>query len=187
MIFESFPWKLELKRHLLLFRKWSETAKTKRARFYLERAVFLSAFILRKMMENRKLTDAARDRSIRCEAFRPIRPLSDRISRFSGSDTDDYDMTKPETVTMSAFELMSEIMHSYVFIHMMDDRDRVVTGFLVNSYHKRDDRLLLIEKQDFETILDDAIQDEVRQMSVFVHPTSGKILAEVRGRKRPKK
>jgi hypothetical protein len=113
MIFESFPWKMELKRHLLVSQKWSEKAKTERARFYLKRAVFLSAFILRKMMENRKLTDAVRDRSIRCEAFRSFRPVSDSISRFSGTDTDDYDMTKPETITISAFDLMSEIMHSY--------------------------------------------------------------------------
>jgi hypothetical protein len=186
MIFESFPWKMELKRHLLLLRKWSKNAKTKRARFYLERAVFLSAFILRKMMENRKLTDAVRDRSIRCEAFRPLRSISDRISRFSGTDTDDYDMTKSETITISAFDLMSEIMHSYVFIHILDDRDHV-TEFLVNSYHKRDDRLLAIAKQDFENILDDAIQDDVRRMDIYVHPTSGKILAEVKGRKRPQK
>jgi hypothetical protein len=186
MIFASFPWKMETKRHLLLFRKWSKKPQSDRARFYIERAVFLSAFILRKMMENRKVTDTVRDRSIRCKAFRPFSPLSNRISRFSGSDTDDYDMTKPETVTISAFDLMSEIMHSYVFIPVTDDRHRV-TGFLVNSYHKRDDRLLLIGKQNFEGILEDAIQDDVREMQIYVHPTSGKILAEVKGHKRPKK
>ncbi|MGX1325435.1 hypothetical protein AB7M17_008943 [Bradyrhizobium sp. USDA 377] len=186
MIFESYPWKMELNRHLVLLRKWSKNAKTKRARFYLERAVFLSAFVLRKMMENRKLTDAVRDRSIHCEAFRPLRPLSDRVSRFSGSDADDYDMTKSETVTMSAFDLMSEIMHSYIFIHVLDDRNRVIE-FLVNSYHKRDHRLLAIAKHDFERILDDAIQDQVTEMHTYVHPTSGKIIAEVKGRKRPRK
>jgi hypothetical protein len=186
MIFESFPWKMELKRHLLMLQKWSERAKTERARFYLERAVFLTAFILRKMMENRKLTDAVRDRSIRCEAFRSFRPVSDSISRFSGTDTDDYDMTNPETVTISAFDLMSEIMHSYVFIHVMDDRDHVIE-FLVNSYHRRDDRLLAIKKRDFEAVLDDAIQDNVSEMQIYFHPTSGKLHAEVKGRRRPQK
>jgi hypothetical protein len=186
MLFESYPWKKEVERHLLLLNKWSKKAKTERARFYLERAVFLSAFILRKMMENRKVTDAVRDRSIRCEAFRPFRPLSDRVSRFWGSDTDDYDMAKPETVTISAFDLMSEIMHSYIFLHVTDDRGKV-TGFLVNSYRNQDNRLLLIKRRDFEGILDGAIRDDVREGHVYVHPTSGKLLAEVKGRQRQKK
>jgi hypothetical protein len=138
MFFESHPWKKEIERHLLQFRKWSEKAKLERARFYLGRAVFLSAFIVRKMMENRKVTDALRDRSIQCKPFRPFRSLSERVSRFSGSDIDDYDVSTPMEITISAFDLMSEIMHSYIFILVTDDCD-YMTGVLVNSYHKRDE------------------------------------------------
>jgi hypothetical protein len=188
MLFESFRWKKEIKRHLLLFKKWSKRPETGRAMFYVERAVFLSAFILRKMMEKRKVTDAVRDRSVRCKGYRPFRPLSDRVSRFTGlvDPSHDYDMAKPEMVTISSFDLMSEIMHSYVLIPVADDSGQI-TAFLVNSYNKRDDRLLLIKTRDFEGIMSDAIQDDVREMTVYIHPTSGKVLAEVKGRKRLKK
>lgn len=187
MIFESSPWKSDLLRYLRQFQTWSDKIGTQRGGFYVERAVFLSAFIVRKMMENRKVSDAIRDRSIRCTAYPALRPLSDRVSRFFGvSDpSKDYDMCKPAEVRISAYDLMSEIMHSYVFMPAVDDRDRC-TGFLVNSYNKQDHRLLSVERIDFERLLADVANDEVDQIVVEHHPVSNRVLAAVQGRARSK-
>jgi hypothetical protein len=184
MIYESLPWKTELKRHHRAFKTWEGKGHTQRGGFFIERGIFLSAFILRKLMKNRKVTDAIRDRSIRCEAYRPFRPLSDRVSRFFGAfDPDtDYDLTKPTKVMISSFDLMSEIMHSYIFVPVLNDQG-IWTAFLVNSYNKRDDRLLKINKSDFEKLVEDVINDHVAKIEVFMHPTSGKVIAEVRGKK----
>jgi hypothetical protein len=184
MIFVSFPWKREIERHLQSLRKWASKPNSQRAEFYIQRAVFLSAFIVRKLMENRKVTDALRDQSIRCKAYPPFRPVSDRVSTFSGlaDVSDDYDLTKAEDVTLSGFDLMSEIMHSYVFRIVIDDQTNSMVAFLVNSYSRRDSRLLEVDLQRFESILADTIRDSVGSMSVTVHPTSGKIVAEVRKR-----
>ncbi|WP_141137091.1 hypothetical protein [Tardiphaga sp. OK246] len=135
-------------------------------------------------MENRKVTDALRDRSIRCAAHRPFRRLSDRVSRFSGvSDPSvEYDMKKSEVATLSCFDLMSEVMHSYIFIAVVDKND-IMVGFFVNSYKKRDDRLLFVDRKIFEGILIAAIQDEVMMLHIFKHPKSDKVLAKVSGRK----
>jgi hypothetical protein len=184
MIFESYSWKKEIERLLKSLRKWSSKPQSERAEFYIQRAVFFSAFAMRKLMENRKLTDALRDKSIRCEAYRALQPVSDRVSTFAGlaDVSDDYDMTTPEQITLSCFDLMSEIMHSYVFKIVVDEHDRMVS-FLVNSYNKRDCRLLEIDLQAFEDVLSGAVHDRVAAMTVLVHPTSGKIIAEVRGQK----
>ncbi|MGY4235968.1 hypothetical protein ACVIIW_004915 [Bradyrhizobium sp. USDA 4449] len=186
MIFESFPWKKEVERLLKSLRKWSSKPTSERAEFYIQRAVFLSAFILRKLMENRKVTDPVRDRSVRCKAYRALRPVSDRVSTFSGlaDVNDDYDLTNPEEATLSCFDLMSEIMHSYVFKIVVDEQAKSIVSFLVNSYNRRDNRLLEIDLRLFESVLIDAIQDSVRSMSISVHPTSGKIVADVLGRTR---
>jgi hypothetical protein len=183
MIFESFPWKKEIERLLKSLRKWSSKPTSERAEFYIQRAVFLSAFILRKLMENRKVTDAVRDQSIRCNAYPAFRSVSDRVSTFTGlaDVTDDYDFTKPEDVTLSCFDLMSEVMHSYVFRIVIDDQTNSMISFLVNSYNRRDNRLLEIDLQRFESVLTDAIRDSVESMSISRHPASGKIVAEVRG------
>jgi hypothetical protein len=100
MIFESYPWKQEIERLLKSLRKWSSKPNSERAEFYIQRAVLFSAFAVRKLIENRKLTDALRDKSIRCKAYRSFQPVSDRVSTFSGlaDVSDDYDMTKAEEV-----------------------------------------------------------------------------------------
>jgi hypothetical protein len=184
MIFASFPWKKEMERLLKSLRKWSSKPTSERAEFYIQRAVFLSAFILRKLMENRKVTDAVRDKSMRCKAYPSFRPVSDRVSTFSGlADVgDDYDLTNPEDITLSCFDLMSEIMDSYVFRIVIDEETNSMVSFLVNSYNRRDNRLLEIDLQRFEQVLVDAVQDSVQSMSISRHPKSGKIIAEVRGR-----
>ena len=184
MIFASFPWKKEMERLLKSLKKWSSKPTSERAEFYIQRAVFLSAFILRKLMENRKVTDAVRDQSIRCKAYSAFRSVSDRVSTFSGlaDVSDDYDLANPEDITLSCFDLMSEIMHSYVFRIVIDEETNSMVSFLVNSYNRRDSRLLEIDLQRFESVLTDAILDSVESMSISVHPTSGKIVAEVRGR-----
>jgi hypothetical protein len=62
------------------------------------------------------------------------------LSEFRGflEVIDDYDVSTPMEITISAFDLMSEIMHSYIFILVTDDCD-YMTGVLVNSYHKLDE------------------------------------------------
>jgi len=182
MIFESYPWKSELRRHLGHFETWGDRSHTERGGFYIERGVFLSAFIVRKLMENRKVTDAIRSRSVRCVAYPAFRPLSDRVSRFFGvfDPNREYDISKGRKVQISTYDLMSEIMHSYVFIPIVDDNGRW-TAFLVNSYNKRDDRLLEISRADFERVLKEVVDDNVVEVSVHKHPVSGKIHATVSG------
>jgi hypothetical protein len=184
MIFESYPWKQEIKRLQKSLRTWAVRPCSDKAEFYIQRAIFVSAFAIRKLMENRKLTDAVRDKSMGCHTFRPFRPISDRVSTFFGlaDVTDDYDMTKPEQITLSCFDLMSEIMHSYVFKIALNE-NAIMVGFLVNSYNKRDARLIEIELSAFDSVLSDVIDDQVDFASVHVHPTSGNIVAQV-GRKR---
>lgn len=182
MLFESYPWKMELNRHLRLFKTWSKRSHTQRGGFYIERGVFLSAFIVRKLMENRKLTDVVRSRSVRCNSYRPFRPLSDRVLKFNGifDPNKEYDLSKPETIKIGAYDMMSEIMHSYVFIPVIDETEGAWTSFLVNSYNRRDERLLEVERVDFERILNDVINDDVGYIHVWKHPVSGKVFAEVR-------
>lgn len=184
MMLESYPWKMEVQRHQRLLQRWSTLPSTERGDFYIERAVFLSAFILRKMMENKKVTDALRGRSIRCRSYVPFRALSDRVSRFLGvfDPANDYDMADSKEITLSCFDLMSEIMHSYVFHFVSGEQDRL-EGFLVNSYNKRDDRLLFVELSEFDNILTAAIADNVMAMTITIHPNSGTVTAEVSGKK----
>jgi hypothetical protein len=184
MIFESYPWKMELKNHLKRFKTWEKKLHTERGGFYIERGIFLSAFIIRKLMENRKVTDVVRNKIIKVEAFRAKRPMSDRVTRFFGvSDpNDEYDFKKPEKIFHSAYELMNQIIHSYAFM-FVGSRKNVCRAFLVNSYRARDRYLLQINRKDFEKILTEVIHDEVWMVHVKAHPDTDKIIATVEGKK----
>lgn len=186
MIVQSGPWRRELRRHLALFATWSNKLHTERGSFYIERGVFLCAFIVRKLMENRKITDEVRDRPFHCQAFQPFQPLSGDVTNFFGimDPAKEYDMESSETLAISAYDLMSEIMHSYVFIPMLDEKE-VWTGFLVNSYRHRDRRLLQIQRSQFESALTHVIDDRVGYIEVEKHPDGTKVIAKVRSQRPP--
>jgi len=185
MIFESFPWKRELARNVTVLKTWATKPHTERGGFYVQRSVFLSAFIVRKLMENRKISDAVSNRNIVCNSYHALRPVSDRLSRFLSGSAEDYDLANPRNMSINVYDLVSEIMHSYTFAMVINRRNRC-TSFLVNSYRRKDKRLLEITTAAFEKILTDVIRDDVRAISITVDDTSGKISATVTAFTRPR-
>jgi hypothetical protein len=184
MIFESRPWKVELVAHLRRFKTWEGKLYTEKGGFYIERGVFLSAFIVRKLMENRKVTDVIRESVISVDAHRAKRPVSDRVSRFFGiaDPSLEYDFERPVKISITAYELMNQIIHSYGFVPVVSKRG-VWRGFLVNSYRVRDKHLLQIDRKDFEKLLTKVIEDHVWKINVGVDPYTDKVVATAEGKK----
>jgi hypothetical protein len=181
MIYESYPWKMELKAHLARFKTWEKKSHTEKGGFYIECGVFLSAFIVRKLMENRKITDAVRDGVIEVRSHSAKDPMTSRkVSRFFGiSDPSlEYNFEKPGKVSLSAYELMNQIIHSYAFIPIVSRR-HIWRGFLVNSYRVRDRHLLQVMRKDFEKILTAVIHDAAWNVHVRVDPVTAKVVATV--------
>lgn len=179
MILESYSWKQELTRHRRSLDVWAAKTHTSRGYCFIERGIFLSAFIARKLIENRKVTDRVRNRAIRCNSYRPFRALSDRVSRFHGVfDVEkEYDLAKPQVAQFSLFDLTSEIMHSYVFVPTVDEGDRL-TSFFISSYKNRDDRVLSIEIGSYLKAIDVVIGDDVQSIRVWKDPGNGRVYAE---------
>ena len=79
MIHESFPWKLDLRRRLRLIEKYNTAGLLKReddsAYTILEKCVFYSAFIIRKLTECAKLSDAADRFIFHAIGVRPIKHI----------------------------------------------------------------------------------------------------------------
>jgi hypothetical protein len=179
MIYESGPWRVELNRQRRSIGTWAKKTHTRRGYTHIERAIFLSAFVMRKLIENRKVTDRIRNRVMRCTSYRAFRPLSDRVSRFYGvaSIDKEYDLSKAQLVQMSLFDLTSEIMHSYVFEPIANERNEFV-DFFINSYRNRDDRLLSVNVIAYCDAIDLVSSDEVQSIRVWKDPTTGRVHAE---------
>ena len=168
MISKSDPWKREIEHHRSLISRWAARVATDRGYFLVERGIYVSAFAVRKLIENQKITDRTRDRAVEREAFLPFRPLSDRAAKFFGVSNiaDEYDLAHPSIGRISPFDLCSEIIHSYVFTPEIDQEERM-TAFFINSYRGRDGRLLRIQLRDYTALLSSCILDRIEEAHVW--------------------
>jgi hypothetical protein len=110
--------------------------------------------------------------------FKPFRPLSDRVSRFSGiyDLSKEYDLNSGSEVTLSFFDLASEIMHSYVFELELNDKNQL-TSFYVNSYRGRDERLLRVQLKDYVAGVEAVVSNEVQEVHIWKDRASGRVHA----------
>jgi hypothetical protein len=179
MIYESTPWRAELGRHRHSISTWAKKTHTRRGYTQVEKGIFLSAFVMRKLIENRKVTDRIRNKVMRCKSHRAFQPLSDRVSRFHGIFAIDreYDLSKAVDVQLSLFDLASEIMHSYVFDPKLDDKGEFIE-FFINSYRNRDDRVLSVNLAAYCEAIDLVISDKVESIKVWKDPMTGRVHAE---------
>ena len=171
---------MELARHLRSIKVWTKKVHTERGYFLIERGIFVSAFIVRKLIENKKVTDNIRNRSFNCQSYNAFRPLSDRVSRFNGIGSIDreYDLSKPSSLHLSFYDLASEIMHSYVFVPEVDDQNRFVS-FFINSYRGRDDRVLSVSLDQYQKAVELVVADSVVSIHVWKDPKTGRIYSEL--------
>ena len=176
MIYESQPWKQEVARHIRTIDAWTKKVHTQKGCFLIERGIFLSAFIVRKLIENKKMTDRLKGRTFRCRSYKPFRPLSDRVMQAWGvADIDkQYDLSKPSIVQSSFYDLSSEIMHSYIFVPEVGDNGDFVS-FFINSYREQDNRLLSISIDAYQKALKLAVVDDVVSARVYKDPKTGRI------------
>ena len=103
MIFESFPWKQDLRRRKNLiikyntaehFEKNDDTTYT-----VIEKAIFYSAFIIRKLIDcGGKLSDESENYSLKVCSVQPLKPV-DRLHRWPEEDSHDWENEKEVVVT----------------------------------------------------------------------------------------
>ncbi len=174
MIWESGPWKQELQRLSRTIR--TEAAKDfegmdGRREFKLERAIFYSAFVVRKLIEKKKLTDATSGHSIEVTGFGSRRSKVGLLS-FVGSTSCDfdkeYDLKKPFRLRMSPSDLAGEIIHSHKLMWEISDRGCVVGAYLC-SYRNAEDRLILLPLELLCSLLGRVSNDDITQSRLERH------------------
>ena len=143
MIYESSPWKRELIKDADIIFRWSAKKTNSDYReFVLEKKIFLSAFSIRKLIDDCKITDKVKNHLLPCVEFKKI---SERNINFTNRHRvpDYFDFscsTNKRSVRM--YDLTNQIIHSVIFIFSFDEgtqenKLRVpVSGFLVSSDRK---------------------------------------------------
>lgn len=153
-MYESAPWRTELRLHAVTIRESCE-CRYSEVPFSLERAILYSAFVLRKLMEDRKLTDEFCDRIVRAETFVAAAPEIGNFWRdLPGSVELNYEHPQPRDVSIK--ELCSQVIHNLARDWWLDDDDEIAASLIVSSYRAQDRigyRIILSEWAD---LLDEA-------------------------------
>jgi len=161
MIYDSYPWKSELKKIRKYLKKCNWYDELGNAndikRFHFEKNLFYSAFIIRKLIESDRTSDYIDNMSIRVKRYKPIRHVN-RIYCFM--DDDMYDWKNSVNSTIPIKEIINFLIHSYVFNIGLNDAYKA-ESFFVSSDYDRNKYLYEIQMKDWYDVLDKVGSDSI--------------------------
>jgi hypothetical protein len=141
MIRESYPWKRDLLRDADIIERWAAKKTDSEYRsMLLEKKVFLSAFVIRKLIEDYKITDRITESSILCRVY-PSRGTE--VNFKSRHDIDKhYDLSSVQRANINIRSFANQIIHNFVFMfEFPEERFSPIPGFVVASDLGKDRQL----------------------------------------------
>lgn len=164
MIYESYPWKQDLMRRKRLIKKYNRAellADDDRAYTVIEKAVFYSAFIIRKLIDCKgKTSDEVDEYLFHLKGVRPLKEI-DLMHRWPEKDTHDWE--HETTYTKFGTDICNWLIHSYIFFFAYDENG-VIDSFYVSSDYDRNKMLYRIELKDWLAYMDFVSSDYVVAM-----------------------
>lgn len=162
MIYESYPWKQDLKRRKKLIvshnKAWLFSMNLKTPYTVIEKGIFYSAFIIRKLIDCKgKLSDEADSYVLKADTVKPLKHV-DMLHRWPEDDSHDWKHEK--NVTVSGRNVCNWLIHSYIFFLIHGEDERVI-GFGVSSDHDRNKILYRISLNDWIEYMNFIITDNV--------------------------
>ena len=92
--------------------------RSARRDFEIERIVFTSAYVMRKLWESGKLSNTWETRLSKCVFYKANGQLVDRLNWHRIDEF--YELERPKNVSLTAFELCNRLIHSFVLFPMKD-------------------------------------------------------------------
>ena len=149
-MYESAPWRTELRKHAATISDAGEWP-CESVPYELERSLFYSAAVLRKLIEDRKVTDAFAAKVLDIITYRSNAPKKSSIWRDMPGVVS-FDWENPEQVSVGIKELCSQIVHFYALDWSAEDSG-ALTGVIICSYRKQDERGFLIDFNTWSELL----------------------------------
>lgn len=124
--------------------RWNE-----RSRAVIEENIFVSAYIIRKLLEAKKLSFELNKLKIKAEKFSNLK----RVDHMNWHKIEElFDLTTPKKNQLRLNYLCNIIIHSFIFMLCYNDNNSV-HGFFITSDYTRNDELYLIELKDYIAFL----------------------------------
>lgn len=168
MIHESHPWKQDLLRRKRLIQKYnrakflSEDAED-RAYTVIEKVIFYSAFIIRKLIDCKgKVSDAVDGYQFKLKGIKPKRRI-DYMHRWPDEDT--HDWKQQSTYTKYGKDICNWLIHSFVFCLSYSESGEI-DGFWISSDKDRNNILYFVELNDWIAYMDFVGRDDVAEIEI---------------------
>lgn len=162
MIYESYPWKRDLAKRKSLIKKYNVVENfinyEERTYTVIEKAIFYSAFIIRKLIEcGGKVSDTVDAFSLDIYATNPIKPVN-MINRWPEEDS--HDWGNEYSLTVKGKDICNWLIHSYIF-YLVFNEDGIVESFSVTSDYDRNKILYRIPLDKWVEYMELVISDYV--------------------------
>ena len=190
MILESWVWKKELKKELSKFIKLIKSDKN----IYLkndyddeeydlfnlkvEKFFFTSFFIIRKLLEARKLSNFVCKLTLNCFAY-PKVPRPPRLLDYYGHACDinkNYNLNEQLNVTLTLSDLCNLFVHSYIFSPFVEDNS--LDYIFINSSNTKNKYCYLIKIDKLFELINYIIEDNVVESSIIYDKKSDSVIVK---------
>lgn len=173
MILDSFVWKSELNKDLRIVKRRLQKAKFSDepkkyeiATISIEKFSFTSAFIIRKLVESKKLSDEFESASVQMQSFQRINQ-ENTIHLFNRHRIDEfYDLDNSSKISLSVVNICNAFIHSFVFEIALSDDEDSFGGIIFNSDKTKNTAVFFIQLEDYFKVIESAIKDDIVEMHV---------------------
>lgn len=181
MIWESHYWRRELKRLESEIRIWVDDLHREErdgeANFQTEKALFLSAFSIRKLIESEKIRDEDSSSSIICHTHRSKKNVSNILTPLDADKY--YDFSKNEKTTQKGRDIANMLIHSKILEWRIDESEPDNAAFLVTSDRNVDKFIFLISFNSWREYLIRIAHSQPSSMMKFRDPYTGKVTTKL--------
>jgi hypothetical protein len=171
MIDDSSDWKSDLLRQSEVLqkrmtqRRWPATSLAR-----CEQTIMLGFYSIRRLIESKKITDAAVKRPIPVYAYAPTGQKSHLMNRHKIDRL--YALDKPTRQNVTLQYLCNQVIHSYIFLLLFDEDGKLAGVFVVSDFH-RFKKLFQISLQTIVDIFNRIGNDDIARMRLVFDPLKG--------------
>jgi hypothetical protein len=139
-----------------------------------EKDIFFGFYIIRKLTESKKLTDASSNILIAATKYLSIGEPVDHISRYGWDELYDFDFPNDEQLKLST--VYNQIIHSHIFAQIFDDENENLVGIFVTSDKTSNKLIYYLRIQDIVDVFQKIGHDIVTSQYVERDPITHKIV-----------
>ena len=180
MVYESCYWKDDLRSYATELRDISTctTLNDEYRDYRLEKALLLSAFTVRLLLDANKLSDSFDSRNLKVDYYSAKRGVQENISPLDKRFIDEryFDLTESTSSSISIKQLTNQLIHSaVVLMFSYDDTNRVI-GFFVVSDKDYEKRLCYCSLKEWINVVKAVADDDIAYALMHKDPKTGKCI-----------